>query len=140
MAASFYLRSPSSAKILVVALRSFLRYLEYKGLTTFPLDKAVPAVAGWALSSLPKHLAAEQVQNQSTYSSGEVALTGAEESASDIVILIDTEIGEASNWRVAQRSSIVDVPPVLFWNDLEPVLKYAKLTANNKQVEPSLSN
>jgi hypothetical protein len=65
---------------------------------------------------------------------------GAEESASDIVILIDTEIGEASNWRVAQRSSIVDVPPVLFWNDLEPVLKYAKLTANNKQVEPSLSN
>jgi site-specific recombinase XerD len=57
-----YLRSPSSAKKLVVAMRSFLRFLEYKGLTAFPLDKAVPAVAGWALSSLPKHLAAEQVQ------------------------------------------------------------------------------
>jgi hypothetical protein len=28
-----YLRSPSSGKILVVAMRSFLRYLEYKGLT-----------------------------------------------------------------------------------------------------------
>ena len=57
-----YLRSPSSAKILVVAMRSFLRYLEYKDLTAFPLDKAVPAVAGWALSSLPKHLPVEQVQ------------------------------------------------------------------------------
>jgi integrase/recombinase XerD len=57
-----YLRSPSSAKILVVAMRPFLRYLEYKGLTIFSLDKAVPAVVGWALSSLPKHLAAEQVQ------------------------------------------------------------------------------
>jgi integrase len=27
-----------------------------------PLDKAVSAVVGWALSSLPKHLAAEQVE------------------------------------------------------------------------------
>jgi integrase/recombinase XerD len=43
-------------------MRSFLRYLEYKGLTASPLDKAVPAVAGWALSSLLKHLPPEQVQ------------------------------------------------------------------------------
>jgi integrase/recombinase XerD len=57
-----HLRSPSMAKILVVAMRSFLRYLEYKGLTTLSLDKAVPSVATWALSSLPKYLPAKQVQ------------------------------------------------------------------------------
>jgi site-specific recombinase XerD len=57
------LRGPSMAKILVVAMRSFLRYLEYKGLTNLSLDQAVPSVATWPLSSLPKYLPAKQVQS-----------------------------------------------------------------------------
>jgi site-specific recombinase XerD len=54
--------SPSSAKRLVAALRSFLRYLRYKGLIEVDLDRAVPKVARWSLSSLPKHLPAAAVQ------------------------------------------------------------------------------
>ena len=53
---------PSSAKRLVAALRSFLRYLRYKGLIEVDLDRAVPKVARWLLSSLPKHLPAAAVQ------------------------------------------------------------------------------
>jgi len=53
---------PSMARILVVAMRSFLRYLEFRGLTALSLDKAVPAVATWTLSTLPKYLPFEQVQ------------------------------------------------------------------------------
>jgi site-specific recombinase XerD len=44
------------AKWLVRALRSFLRYLHYKGLVDTDLSIAVPKVAHWALSTLPKHL------------------------------------------------------------------------------------
>ena len=50
------------AKRLVRALRSFLRYLHYKGLVDTDLSIAVPKVARWALSTLPKHLSAVQVR------------------------------------------------------------------------------
>ena len=44
-------------------MRSFLRYLHYKGLVDTDLSLAVPKVARWSFSvSLPKHLAAEQVR------------------------------------------------------------------------------
>jgi site-specific recombinase XerD len=43
-------------------MRQFLRYLHYKGLTDTDLSLAVPAVARWSLSSLPKHLPAAQVR------------------------------------------------------------------------------
>jgi site-specific recombinase XerD len=54
--------SPSRARRLVTALRSFFRYLRYKGLIVADLDTTVPRVARWALSSLPKHLPAVEVQ------------------------------------------------------------------------------
>jgi len=54
--------SPSRARRLVTAMRSFLRYLRYKGLIDAELDRAVPKVARWSLSSLPKHLPAAAVQ------------------------------------------------------------------------------
>src|SRR5260221_1461835 len=54
--------SPSRARKLVTAMRSFLRYLRYKGLIDAELDRAVPKVARWSLSSLPKHLPAAAVQ------------------------------------------------------------------------------
>jgi len=41
-------------------MRSFLRC--YKGLIEVELDGAVPRVAQWSLSSLPKHLPAAAVQ------------------------------------------------------------------------------
>jgi site-specific recombinase XerD len=52
----------SHAKKLVSAVRSFLRYLHYKGKVATDLSLAVPKVACGALSTLPKHLSAAQVQ------------------------------------------------------------------------------
>jgi site-specific recombinase XerD len=54
--------SPSQARKLVTSIRSFLRYLRYQGLIDVDLDRAVPKVARWSLSSLPKHLPAAAVQ------------------------------------------------------------------------------
>jgi site-specific recombinase XerD len=52
----------SEAKRLVSATRSFLRYLHYRGLVGTDLSLAVPKVARWRLSTLPKHLPAAQVR------------------------------------------------------------------------------
>jgi integrase len=46
----------------VTALRSFLRFLRYRGDITTDLAAAVPSVASWPRSDLPKHLPAEAVQ------------------------------------------------------------------------------
>jgi site-specific recombinase XerD len=54
--------SPSRARRLVTSMRSFLRYLRYQGLINVDLDRAVPKVARWSLSSLPKHLPTAAVQ------------------------------------------------------------------------------
>jgi site-specific recombinase XerD len=43
-------------------MRLFLRYLHYKGLIDTNLSLAVPAVARWSLSTLPKHLPTAQVR------------------------------------------------------------------------------
>ena len=51
-----------SAKTLVTATRSLLRFLHVKGLITVPLAGAVPAVAGWRLSALPRGLEPAQVE------------------------------------------------------------------------------
>lgn len=46
----------------VTALRSFLRFLHYRGYSASDLAQAVPAVAHWRMADLPKHLPAEAVQ------------------------------------------------------------------------------
>ncbi len=53
---------PFYARHLTTGMRLFLRYLHYKGLTDTDLSLAVPAVARWSLSTLPKHLPAAQVR------------------------------------------------------------------------------
>jgi site-specific recombinase XerD len=50
-----------SAKALVTALRSLLRFLHVRGLIPRPLTAAVPAVAGWRLGALPRGLTRGQV-------------------------------------------------------------------------------
>jgi len=54
--------SLTRAKLVVTALRSFLRFLQERGLLATDLAAAVPGVAGWRLSHLPKALPAEQVE------------------------------------------------------------------------------
>jgi site-specific recombinase XerD len=53
---------PAYAKHWVTGLRLFLRYLHYKGSISADLSLAVPSVASWSLSTLPKHLPAAEVR------------------------------------------------------------------------------
>ena len=56
-----HLLSPGRAKLLVTALRSFLRYMLHQGEISTDLSKCVPPVAIWSLSTLPKFLPAGAV-------------------------------------------------------------------------------
>jgi integrase/recombinase XerD len=54
-------RSTGSAKDVVTALRSLLRFLHVEGLIPIQLATAVPTVAGWRGSSLPRALDRDEV-------------------------------------------------------------------------------
>jgi site-specific recombinase XerD len=54
--------SSGRAKLLVTALRSFLRYLRHQGEISLDLAGCVPPVAVWSLSTVPKFLPAGTVQ------------------------------------------------------------------------------
>ena len=53
---------PKRAGLMVAALRSFLRYLHHQGRIATDMAAAVPGVAAWRLSTLPKFLPIDQVQ------------------------------------------------------------------------------
>jgi integrase/recombinase XerD len=55
-------RAAGSAKLIVCALRSLLRWLHVTGQVPVSLAAAVPAVAGWRLSGLPKGLEPSQLR------------------------------------------------------------------------------
>jgi site-specific recombinase XerD len=56
-----YEMSPGRSKLMVTALRSFLRYLRHQGVITVDLAGCVPAVAAWSLATVPKFLPAGTV-------------------------------------------------------------------------------
>ena len=53
---------PKRAKLLTSALRSFLQYVRYRGQVKLDLAAAVPVVANWSRSSIPRAIAADQVR------------------------------------------------------------------------------
>lgn len=53
---------PSRAKLMVGALRSFFRFLRWRGDIAIDLASSVPKVADWRLSALPKFLQADEVE------------------------------------------------------------------------------
>lgn len=53
---------PKRAKLLTTALRSFLQYALYLGKTKLDLAAAVPIVANWSMSSIPRAIAADQIR------------------------------------------------------------------------------
>lgn len=53
---------PKRTALMVAALRSFLRYLRHQGRIATDLAAAVPCVAAWRLSALPKFLPIAQIQ------------------------------------------------------------------------------
>ena len=50
------------AKLMTTALRSFLHYARYRGDVTLDLAAAVPVVANWSMTSIPRAIAADQVR------------------------------------------------------------------------------
>ena len=50
------------AKLLTTALRSFLQYARYRGEVKMDLAAAVPVVANWSMTSLPRAIATDQVR------------------------------------------------------------------------------
>ena len=50
------------AKLMTTALRSFLRYARYCGDITLDLAAAVPVVANWSMTSIPRAISVEQVR------------------------------------------------------------------------------
>lgn len=54
--------SPGRAKLMVTAFRSFFRYLLWRGDISTDLAAAVPSVADWRLSTLPKSLPPPDVE------------------------------------------------------------------------------
>ncbi len=55
-------RGRSVVKMCTTALRMFLRFLIAEGKCATGLDAAIPVVANWSLSSLPRYLQAEEVE------------------------------------------------------------------------------
>jgi len=50
------------AKLLTTAVRSFLRYARYRGDITLDLAAAVPTVANWSMTTIPRAIAANQIR------------------------------------------------------------------------------
>jgi integrase/recombinase XerD len=50
------------AKLMTTALRSFLRYVRYRGDNALDLAAAVPVVANWSMQSIPRAISAEQTR------------------------------------------------------------------------------
>ena len=50
------------AKLLTTALRSFLRYVRYRGDVALDLAAAVPIVANWSMPSIPRAIPSNQVR------------------------------------------------------------------------------
>jgi site-specific recombinase XerD len=55
-------RNTWSAKAMVTSLRAFLRFAHATGRTAVPLAGAVPAVASWRMSSLPRGLRTAEIE------------------------------------------------------------------------------
>lgn len=50
------------AKLMTTALRSFLRYARYRGEVTLDLAAAVPIVANWSMTSIPRAISVDHVR------------------------------------------------------------------------------
>jgi len=81
---------PRSAKLMVTALRSLLRFLHLEGVTAQSLVEAVPTVAGWKLAGLPRGLDPDQVRALLTAGQARVGTAGSRDRA---ILTVLTRLG-----------------------------------------------
>lgn len=62
------------AKLMTTALRSFLQYARYRGDIHIDLAAAIPAVAGWSMTSIPRAIAPDHVQQVLAHCDGDTAV------------------------------------------------------------------
>lgn len=55
--------NPGYCKTFTTALRSYLRFLAIKGLCSPDLDRTVPTIAQWRLSSMPRYITSSEIEN-----------------------------------------------------------------------------
>jgi integrase/recombinase XerD len=85
--------SPAKAKNIATALRMFLRFLIAQGRCAPGLEQAVPTVAKWRLTSLPKYLPAQEVERL-IHSCDPASLLGARDRA---ILLLIARLGLRAN-------------------------------------------
>lgn len=118
--------SPKRAALMVTALRSFFRYLHYRGDIIKDLAACVPTIPNWQFSTLPKFLQPGQVQQVLSQCDRRTAqgrrdyailllLTRLGLRACEIVSLtldhIHWQVGEISIQGKGNRSALLPLPP-----------------------------
>lgn len=93
-----------NAKYVTTALRAFLKYLVSKNLCSYTLIEAVPTVAHWRLSSLPRYISVEEVQ-QIVQSCDTKKLVGLRDHA---ILLLLTQLGLRASDIVNLQVSDID--------------------------------
>ena len=96
--------SRGTAKLVVTALRMFLRYLIAEGKCPAGLDNALPTLANWRLSTLPRYLSAGDVDRVIAVCDDQTPV-GARDRA---ILLLLARLGLRAGEVVALRLSAID--------------------------------
>jgi integrase/recombinase XerD len=102
----------SKAKLLVTALRVFIRYLITQNLCPAGLDAAIPTIAGWKLASLPRYLQAVDVERVLTSCDPTTAIGARDRAVLLLLCRLGLRAGDVANlrWRdIDWRQATVEV-------------------------------
>jgi site-specific recombinase XerD len=89
----------SKAKLLVTALRVFIRYLIAQDLCPAGLDAAIPTIAGWKLASLPRYLQAFDIERVLTSCDPTTAIGARSRAALLLLCRLGLRAGDVANLR-----------------------------------------
>lgn len=89
----------SKAKLLVTALRAFIRYLIAQNLCPAGLDAAIPTIAGWKLASLPRYLQAVDVERVLTSCDPTTAIGARDRAVLLLLCRLGLRAGDVANLR-----------------------------------------
>jgi integrase/recombinase XerD len=89
-----------SAKSMVTALRSVLRFLYVDGVVALPLFAGVPSVAGWKLAGLPRGLDGDQVRALLAAAGPDPAVWARDLAILTVLVRLGLRVGEVASLRL----------------------------------------